>query len=275
MVLIIGEGKFGAEGVEPTIIPMDQLDISKAIVYNSPADIASWPITGDITQIVMTGGIGIRISSPVLTRWPDYTPPGWNGPLQFTVWLVIKLNDQLYTSGIVQMWKERQDQDPRSIPPILTDYNRNYCYDSRWGQMMNYVPKVSDVMGFFLSAGDARGNKGVTSVRERTAVMALSLPLNDSGVFNNGSSPIPIPIPPSPMPPSPMPNPKNPGYQDDQMIRFAKEAVKLTNDLGMISVHTGRFCYDATVGPDNINPMGYDSSFTKHVAELKRDLGIP
>lgn len=232
------------------------------IIYNSPPDIMSWPIVADITKITMTGGVGIKIESPALSKWPDYRPFGWDGDLQYTVWLVV--NGQLYASGIIQMWRTRQADDPTAIPPILTNYNKNYCYDARWGEMTNYIPKVGDEMSFMLSAGDARGQGTVTSVRERTSIFSLKLPVNDDGVFTNGDIPVP---------PTPSPNPNNPGYDDSQMVKWAKACLEFTQDTGMICVHSGRFMYDATVGPDNIHPMGYDASFEKHILELKHDAG--
>ncbi len=38
-------------------------------------------------------------------------------------------------------------------------------------------------MGFFLSAGNARGETGVSSVRERTNVVVVPLPAGDNGNF--------------------------------------------------------------------------------------------
>jgi hypothetical protein len=77
------------------------------------------------------------------------------------------------------MWRER----PSTGAPILTDFARNWVYDGRWGAMANYQPQVGEQMGFFVSAGNARGVGTVTSVRERTNVVVVSLPANDIGVF--------------------------------------------------------------------------------------------
>jgi len=38
-------------------------------------------------------------------------------------------------------------------------------------------------MGFFVSAGNARGDGGVSSVRERSNVVIISLPAGDNGYF--------------------------------------------------------------------------------------------
>ena len=163
--------------------PHDAINLSQAIVYNSPGDVASWPVTTAITQLTMqpTGspndGIGLTFSAQ--NTWPDYVPPGWDGPLQYTVWAVVKINGQWYTSGFIQMWRGR----PNTGAPILTDFAINWAYDGRWGPMAGYHPHVGEQMGFFVTAGNARGVTTVTSVRERSNVVVVNLPANDTGVF--------------------------------------------------------------------------------------------
>ena len=80
-----------------------------------------------------------------------------------------------------------------------------------------YVPQAGDKMGFFVSAGNARGVNDVTSVRERSNVVTLTLPANDQGDFTFPASvdpvPVPVPVPPTPepapvpVPPAPEPSP--------------------------------------------------------------------
>ena len=161
--------------------PRDAIDMSQVEVWNSPADIASWPITAAITALTMRPGqnVGLAFQSSAQTTWPDYTPPGWDGPLQYTVWAVVKVNGRWHTSGFIQMWRQR----PSTGAPILTDFAQNWAYDGRWGPMAGYQPQVGEQMGFFLSAGNARGVGSVTSVRERTNVVVVSLPPGDTGDF--------------------------------------------------------------------------------------------
>jgi len=161
--------------------PRDAIDLSQAEVWNSPQDIASWPIAAAITQLSMRPGqsAGLTFQSAARSTWPDYTPPGWDGPIQYTVWAVVKVNRRWRTSGFIQMWRDR----PSTGAPILTDFARNWAYDSRWGPMAGYQPQVGEQMGFFLSAGNARGVGVVTSVRQRTNVVVVSLPGGDTGDF--------------------------------------------------------------------------------------------
>lgn len=177
--------RLGSGGSEPTPTPTtttattDAINLATARVYNSPADIASWPATAKITAMSMSPVDGLRFAFTKKDSWPDWTPPGWDGPLQYTVWPVVNVNGQWATSGIIQMWRDRFSTGA----PILTDFARNWVYDSRWGIMAHYQPRVGEQMGFFVSAGDARGRGTVTSVRERSNVVVVSLPAGDSGFW--------------------------------------------------------------------------------------------
>jgi hypothetical protein len=157
----------------------DALNLGLAAVYNSPADIASWPATGTITRIDMSPSAGLSFQFTTQNSWPDVVPPGFTGPLQYTVWAVVNVNGRWNTSGFIQMWRGR----PSTGAPILAEFARNWAYDARWGPMAGYQPHAGEQMGFFLSAGNARGEGGVSSVRQRTNVVMVSLPAGDSGSF--------------------------------------------------------------------------------------------
>jgi len=161
----------------------DQINLSLASVYAAPSDIASWPATGKITRLQMAPRgspiAGLSFQFTTSNSWPDYVPPGWTGGLQYTVWAVVNISGRWYTSGFIQMWRGR----PSTGGPILTDFAKNWAYDSRWGPMKGHQPVPGEEMGFFLSAGSARGETTVTSRRERTNVVLVRLPAGDSGVF--------------------------------------------------------------------------------------------
>lgn len=156
--------------------------LASCTVSNSPKDIASWPITTTITKIIMRSSgdpnAGLEFFFDKRTSWPNYTPPGWTGPLNYTVWAGVKIGTTWHCSGIIQFWSSRVSTGA----PIL-QYWRDWAYDARWGQMMNYYPVAGDEMIFCVSAGDARGNGGVTSVRERSNCVTVKLPAGDTGTF--------------------------------------------------------------------------------------------
>jgi hypothetical protein len=173
-------------------VACDQIDLSTVHVYNSPADVASWPITTSITQLTMTSTAsapdsyhaGLSLDFSTKDTWPDYTPPGWDGPIEYTVWAVVNINGQWYTSGYIQMWRGR----PATGAPLITDFAINWAYDGRWGPMAGHQPVPGEKMGFFVTAGNARGVGTVTSVRERSNVVVVSLPGDDNGVFTFGGT---------------------------------------------------------------------------------------
>jgi hypothetical protein len=159
--------------------PNDAIDLRQAAVYNSPPDIASWAVTSKITSVSMSSSAGLSFEFTTKQSWPDMTPAGWDGPLQYTVWAVVNINGRWNTSGFIQMWRGRASTGA----PILAEFARNWAYDARWGPMMGYQPRPGEQMGFFVSAGNARGDGGVSSVRERSNVVIISLPAGDNGYF--------------------------------------------------------------------------------------------
>jgi hypothetical protein len=128
----------------------------------------------------MSPDAGLSFTFSANGFWPDYTPPGWGGPIQYTVWAVVNIGGQWYTSGFIQMWRTRG----YTGAPIISDFAVNWAYDSRWGPMMGHQPHAGEQMGFFVTAGDARGVGTVTSVRERSNVILVTLPAGDSGSFS-------------------------------------------------------------------------------------------
>ncbi len=167
----------------PTSSTDAEKELQAATIWNSPKDVASWPATTRITRIVMRPNTdpnpGVQLTFDAQSRWPNYTPPGWDGPLQYTVWVGVKISGRWHFSGIMQFWRERCCTGA----PIL-GYWRDWVYDGRWGDMNNYYPNAGDEMIFLVTAGDARGQPGVTSLRERSNAVVVKMPYGDSGTFN-------------------------------------------------------------------------------------------
>lgn len=180
-------------------MPTDAIDLSTAVVHNSPADIADWAVTTNLEQLTMRPGqnSGLSFKFSGNQTWPDYVPPGWDGPIQYTVWAGCHVGGRWHVAGFIQMWRTR----PSTGAPILA-YWRDWAYDkNRWGEMVDYRPAAGDNMIFFLSAGNARrGSAGpepnVTSVRERTNAVMIRLPAGDDGDFSFAG------LPPAPLPPT-------------------------------------------------------------------------
>lgn len=197
---------------------MDQIDLTDAIVHDSPQDIRSWPVTRQITGLSMrpTGsgqdGLSFSFDQPLPDSWKWLTGNGSDN-FQYTVWAGCFIDGKWQIAGFIQMWAGR----PSTGAPIITDFHKNWAYDAlRWGRMSDVLPKAGDKMAFFVSAGNARGQAGVTSVRERSNIVAVNLPEGDMGDFSfQVGVQVPPPSPaPLPEPPKPLPAPSEPGVID-------------------------------------------------------------
>ena len=91
-------------------------------------------------------------------RWPDWTPQGWQGPLQYTLGLCLWAPDgQWECSAVVQMWYGRQDKDPNSTASPWA-INTDWFYDcNRWGgSLCSRNPLPGERVGVFVVRGNAR-----------------------------------------------------------------------------------------------------------------------
>jgi hypothetical protein len=182
----------------------DGFNLSSASIADSaPGDVASWPITVHIDAVTFDPVEGLSFQKSG-ADWPDYTPPGWGGPIQYTVWACQM--PQLVCVGVIQMWRDR----PATGAPLPSNWT--FWWGPSAGGAIhapfgNYAAQPGDNMGFFLTAGNARGFTDVSSVRQRSQVVIVRLPFGDSGVFEFPVSPTPpqtpAPVLPSPVVPSP------------------------------------------------------------------------
>jgi hypothetical protein len=238
-LFVVSLTSVSASAQSRSLLPRDAIDLSKVAVYNSPADIASWPVTTAITRLEMhqskpKDGVSVvfdkqgHFNGSTWIGWPP--PDGVNGlpfsqEIQYTVWAVVNVNGQWSTSGFIEMWTGR----PATGAPILTDFASNWAYDARWGPMQGHQPQVGEQMGFFVSAGDARGQHGVTSLRERSNVVVVTLPAGDEGVFT---------YPASRMRPTSM-DFDGDGRADPAVYRPSTGAGYVLNSGGSIAVYAG------------------------------------
>ncbi len=161
----------------------DDLNMAVATILNSPSDLASWPVTTSLQVVDMgPGGISVQFSKKDgAGRWPDVTPPGWDGPLQYTLGMCLFINSRWYCSAVVEFWYglDRSGGAPG-------DYATNWFYDPvRWSPMTGHQPAVGETIGIFVCAGDCRNNtKGTLSpVRERSNVVLVRQPSGAGAVY--------------------------------------------------------------------------------------------
>jgi hypothetical protein len=154
----------------------DGIDMSQAVIRNSPLNLASWPITTGINVVEMrSNGVHLEFSKQNgPNRWPDVVPPGWDGGLQWTLGMALNIGGRWYASAPVQFWHGLEESGG---PP--QNYALNWFYDPvRWAPMTGHQPVVGETIGFFACAGDCRNNTAgsLSPVKERSNVVLVTFP---------------------------------------------------------------------------------------------------
>ncbi len=154
---------------------------------------------GSVTRVAFTKQDGPD-------RWPDEIPPGWDGPLQYTIWLFLRVEGLWVGSGFIQMWHGRDGSGSPQDPDVPSRYHLNWFYDARWTPIYGHGPiAAGEPMAVMVTSGNARNAAGPYSVRERSNVVLF--PASDRAVY---AFPADLPPDPGPVPPDP-PIPPTPG----------------------------------------------------------------
>jgi hypothetical protein len=150
----------------------DAIDLANATLLNS-ADVRDWPITAAITKIVIEpDNIEIehtRRHGP--EKWPSVALDGSGGPIDFTLWFFQKIGGAWYGAAGLEFWETREGSGD-SPYRIAADW----FYDpNRWGVLASGHAQPGELVGFMVTAGDARPAVS-ESVHERSAIVTLQLP---------------------------------------------------------------------------------------------------
>jgi hypothetical protein len=154
-----------------------------ATVVNSPNGLGAWPMTTSISALELRStGVHIEFSKQDGgDRWPDVTPPGWAGTLQYTLGMCLSISGKWYCSAVVEFW---HGLDEAGGPP--SQYATNWFYDPiRWSPMTGHQPAVGETIGFFVCAGDCRNNTAgsLSPVKERSNVVLVPMPGSGGASF--------------------------------------------------------------------------------------------
>jgi hypothetical protein len=165
-------------------------------IYDNPPDLASWPITTTLTEVdFVNGGLALTFSKKEPPdRWPDIVPPGWDGPLQYTIGMVQCIQGQWYASAVVQVWYDLPSAGGNVSSDITTlgtctsygygsncQIAKNWYYDSnRWGTLTGRQPPPGEIIGVFVAAGNLRDVTGddpaQSPVMERSNIVLMPMP---------------------------------------------------------------------------------------------------
>lgn len=179
----------------------DAIDPGQVTFTGGPADIGAWPTTTRITRVDLSmTGVHVEFDKrDGPGRWPDNTTPGWQGPLQYSLGLVLQVGGRWYASAPIEFWYGLAESGgPIQAPGQVA---KNWFYDQRWGALQGVQPKAGETVGLFVVAGDARNS--FNPVKERSNIVTFPLPgpgQPQSFAFD-GSAP---PTPPTTPPPAPV-----------------------------------------------------------------------
>jgi hypothetical protein len=158
------------------------IDLSGSRIVNAP-DVRTWNETAAITKVSFDGAV-TRIEftkQDGANRWPDVTPPGWQGPLQYTIWLFLKIDGQWVGSAFIQMWHGRDGSGSPADPDVPSVFHDHWYYGTRWSPMQDHGPiRTGELIGLMVTAGNARDSVGPV-LQERSNLVAI--PATDNGVF--------------------------------------------------------------------------------------------
>ena len=211
----------------------DAVPIASVQIVNAP-DIRNWPATATITGIHIAQS-NMRVDFTKRdgpTRWPDITPPGFAGPIEYTVWLFLNINGQWVGSGFIQMWNGRD-----GVGDAPSDFAANWYYGSRWSPMQTHGPiQPGEQIGILVTSGNARDNGGPYGPSERSNLVLF--PAADQGDWSFAAPPVPpspvvipppvVVVPPPSVTPAPViPPPAPPVLTTDWTALIVQQAAAL------------------------------------------------
>jgi hypothetical protein len=183
----------------------DAFDLTRATVEcSSPKDVGTLPITTTITtlDVATSGVIATFDKRDGPRRWPDVRPPGWDGDIQYTLWIGMQIRGEWHVASPIEFWYTRGLQGDDAGGDITRDMQvaRNWTYDC--GQMARQ-PSAGESVAFFVTAGDQR-KRDVFAVHERSNVVVVPFPANAPATFTFAAAPQPVVTPPPVATPPPV-----------------------------------------------------------------------
>jgi hypothetical protein len=143
-------------------------DLSKANIWDNPADFKSWAETATISDIVFLDNAFVvdfdRRDGP--GRWPDV---GFgSGSLEYTLGMCVNIRGTWNCSATIQFWYGR-DLEASGRPDEI---GLNWWYDHRWGDLLGYQPAYGETVGIYVAAGNLR-DVGNVITKERSNIVLM------------------------------------------------------------------------------------------------------
>lgn len=196
-------------------------------ILAGPGDLADWSETAFITRVEFQRGNFLVSHTKEGRRsdsWPPQHVPSWGdidrggkdpGDIQWTLYVVVHNGVQWVTGPCILFWPEHYG----GVGGPFSDGANNWWYQNQG--MNGNQPGPGKTVGVIAVAGALRG-LNIHAISERSNVCWLTVPPNDTGVFDFATpvpvpvpepipEPVPVPVPePPPVPPVPVPVPPVP-----------------------------------------------------------------
>jgi hypothetical protein len=178
----------------------DVLPLASAILTGG-ADIRAWPITTTITRL-STGvnGLDAAFDKKGNGSWPDIVPPGWTGPIYYTVWLGAMLADGLHLAASLVSYRGQQSNGVEGAGAgdvtNIGQYSQNLWYLDP--ALKAHIVTEGETLYLLVTAGGFRGLSVVT-VQERSQLVAFQASSTPRTFLYEATTP--PPLPPTPLPP--------------------------------------------------------------------------
>lgn len=180
-------------------------------IVKGPPEIADWPETARITRVEFArDNFYVRHTKEGAGpgAWPGIVPPDWQGPTQWTLYVVLNVEGVWTAAPCIIYWPE---EPPRlgvwrgGDPAPFSSGARNWWYQAP--PLTGHQPRPGERVGLIAVAGALR-ELDVRTVAERSNVAWVTVPDNDTGVINFAEpqpEQPPAPPPPPQEPPTPPP----------------------------------------------------------------------
>jgi hypothetical protein len=162
------------------------IDLASAQIVNAP-DVRQWRETSKITRVAFDGST-TRIAFDKQdgpNRWPDVRPAGWDGDLQYTMWLFLQVRGKWIGSAFIQMWHGRDGSGSAADPDVPSKFHEHWYYGTRWAPMHEHGPiQPGELIGFMVSSGNARDSVGPFGPKERSNIVVVKASDNATYAFD-------------------------------------------------------------------------------------------
>jgi hypothetical protein len=233
----------------------DAIDLSRADLHASP-DVRAWPITTAITRLDF--GKDVAVTFDKQATWPEVIPAGWDGGIQYTLWLFLQIQGVWHGAAVLAFWKGGVNGGDVTQGRQVA---LNWLYPSGFGPLQFVQPGAGESVGFMVTAGNARFDAVTPSLSERSNVVLVPFP-SQHQTFTFAAAPVPpvpdpgpiLPAPgiPSAPAPTPVPSSNPPEYVAAILERLGRVESALVADLAKAApVYRGSiFGYTITLTPE-------------------------